>query len=189
MQINELLVILFLIFLACVYHGYRKGLVHIVVSVGIFVLTIVLVAMLAPFAAQTLKKNETVYQSIRKPVEKVLDENVELPSKLQEIMADGITWKTIDVVVYVSIFLVINIVLRILACSLELVTKIPGLHDMNQLAGVLLGAVEGLALIWLFFLIITAFASTEAGQWCFERIEGSQILSFLYIKNIFMTFI
>ena len=56
---------------------------------------------------------------------------------------------------------------------------IPEKHGKEQFSVLLLGLLG----IWLFFLVITAAASTASGQQCMQWIRDSAFLDFLYANN------
>lgn len=86
MDINWLLAGVAVIFIACCYHGYRCGLVKMLFSVATFLITVVLVRFLAPVGVQLLKTNDTIYNSIKAPVEKMLDEKIDGTIKTEEVL-------------------------------------------------------------------------------------------------------
>ena len=225
MEINWLLVSVLVILASCIYHGYKVGLMRMVFSVATFLVTIVLVRLLAPVGAQMLKSNETVYQAIRQPIEEILDENVDGTVRTEDVLrdvhvsgdvkesilqaaegigvseidvftpqvkgiaADCITLKVIDLIVYASLFIIINVVLRALCFLLDYFSKLPLIKDVNKIAGCGLGLMEGIIVVWVFFVLVTIFATTAWGGWCFERIADSSILSALYTYNLFLAFV
>ncbi len=67
---------------------------------------------------------------------------------------------------------------------LDIISRLPVLHQINTLAGVALGALEGLVILWIVFIVITMLGSTEFGQKCMVMISESKILSFLYDSNV-----
>lgn len=189
MQINELFILVILLLAGCIYHGYRKGLIHIGISIGVFLLTLLLTGMIAPVCAKALKQNEAFCEKIQRPIEEVLSENIEIAPQLTGIAAEGITWKTIDVVVYAILFLCLNVILRVIGEVANIVARIPGIVQLNRLAGSIFGIVEGISIVWSLFLVLTIFASTSAGHWCFVQITENEFLSFLYTRNIFFVFL
>ena len=86
MEINWLLVSVLVVIAACVYHGYRVGLVRMVYSVATFLVAAVLVKFLAPVGVQLLKNNDHVYETIRTPIERMLDEKVDGKIKTEEVL-------------------------------------------------------------------------------------------------------
>lgn len=225
MEINWLLVGVLLIIASCAYHGYRSGLVRILFSIATFIITIVIVKLLAPVGVQMIKSDKEIYDSFKAPIEKLLEEKVDgeirteevldsyqiAPSMkedilsaaesfgissidlytptVQHVIADCITLKAIDLLVYVLLFLLINVGLRAIGLLLNRFSKLPGIHGVNQLAGSIFGILEGIAFVWVFFIFVTLFSTTEWGSWCFQRIGDSTLLSILYAQNIFLVFV
>ena len=81
-------------------------------------------------------------------------------------------------------FLVAAVGIAVLCFVLDILSKLPVLHQINTLAGVALGALEGLVILWIVFIVITMLGSTAFGQSCMAMISESKILSFLYDSNI-----
>ena len=59
----------------------------------------------------------------------------------------------------------------------------------NLGAGVAVGALEGLVILWIVFIVITMLGSTGFGQNCLTMINESKILNFLYDSNILSKFL
>ena len=81
-------------------------------------------------------------------------------------------------------FLIASIGVAILCFMLDIISKLPVLHQINILAGAGAGALEGLVLVWIGFIIITMLGSTPFGQEALGLITGNELLSFLYDNNI-----
>lgn len=85
----------------------------------------------------------------------------------------------------ILLFIVVFIAIRLIIRWLDLIAKLPLLNGMNQIAGALLGGLQGLLIIWVFFLIVTACSATAWGNVVLSQIESSPWLLFLYKNNIF----
>ena len=59
------------------------------------------------------------------------------------------------------------------------------IRDRNKTAGLVLGFAEGVVLVWIFFLVITVCASTQAGGQLLKMTAQSSILS-LALIHIFV---
>lgn len=86
-------------------------------------------------------------------------------------------------------FIVAAAGIALLCFVLDLLSKLPVLHQINTIAGVAVGALEGLMILWIVFIIITMLGSTGFGQSCLTMINESKILSFLYDSNILSKFL
>ncbi len=85
---------------------------------------------------------------------------------------------------FVVLFILVYVALRLLAGALDLVAKLPVISGMNQLAGAVLGGLQGLFFLWLAFLLVTAFSTTAWAAAVISQIEASPWLSFLYRYNL-----
>jgi uncharacterized membrane protein required for colicin V production len=84
----------------------------------------------------------------------------------------------------VLLFALVYLAMRLIMRWLNLIAKLPIISGMNKIAGALLGAVQGLVFLWLFFLVLTAFSGTTWGIGFIRQIEASKWLSFLYNHNL-----
>lgn len=90
-----------------------------------------------------------------------------------------------NLIAFVILFIIAFIIIRVLMSWLNLFARLPIISGINQIAGAIMGALEGLAVIWLLSLVITIFSTTEWGRIIIAQIEISPWLSFLYRNNIF----
>ena len=86
-------------------------------------------------------------------------------------------------------FILAAVGMAVLCFVLDLLSKLPVLHQINTLAGGAIGALEGLVILWIVFIVITMLGSTEFGQDCLTMIGESKILSFLYDSNVLSKFL
>lgn len=106
---------------------------------------------------------------------------------------DYISNKIVDLVMsaasFVISFALITLALYLLATILNAIMKLPVLHSLNRMGGLVAGLAEGLLAVWVFFLVITLLCSTEFGKECMYRIGNGKVLSFLYNANPLMRFL
>lgn len=93
-----------------------------------------------------------------------------------------------DVIFHAFSFIVLFILVRfgifILVKWLDLVARLPIISGLNQLAGALLGGIQGLFYLWIGCLFLTAFSATAWASSVLMMIEESKWLSFLYHYNV-----
>lgn len=92
----------------------------------------------------------------------------------------------INALAYLIAFIAVWAAVKAVMAALNIITRLPVLHGVNKLAGGLLGAAEGVVLVWVLFLLVNIFCDGSFGQWFFEMISESKVLTFLYGKNIIM---
>ena len=95
----------------------------------------------------------------------------------------------INTFAFILTFIVIIALLWVISIALNLISKLPILNQINKTAGLLAGFVQGLLIVWIFFLIITVLGGTELGREGLKMIEENEMLSFLYNNNFFLGFI
>ncbi len=83
-------------------------------------------------------------------------------------------------VLFAAIWVLLHLFLRVL----DVFTRLPVIHGLNQIAGAVLGLAEALIIVWVAFLLIGAFAGTETGGKLLELIQQSAWLSVLYKGNL-----
>lgn len=91
----------------------------------------------------------------------------------------------VNAISFAIAFLVITFVLRTTIFTLDIIANLPIIKGINQYAGLLLGAGEGVVIVWVLFLIIMVMGNTKIGGQLTHYIEDSQFLSFLYNYNYF----
>ncbi len=83
------------------------------------------------------------------------------------------------------LFILVYIALRFLIHWLDLLARLPILHGMNQIAGAVLGGIQGLLMIWFFFWIIQICSEKSWTEMLLLQIKDSLWLTFLYENNLF----
>lgn len=104
-----------------------------------------------------------------------------LCGEIAKLVIQGIT--------YITIFIIVRTILKIVISGCDVVEKCPSIKDLNELAGAFLGGIGGLLVVWVGFLLLLALSSTQIGLQCYQDINKSQILSFLYNNNLLLKWI
>ncbi|MGL5436587.1 MAG: CvpA family protein [Lachnospiraceae bacterium] len=85
----------------------------------------------------------------------------------------------------VLLFIIVFIALQLLMRWLDLIARIPIIAGLNQIAGALLGGIQGLLILWFCCLVVSVCSGTTWASAVIEQINQSVWLSFLYRNNIF----
>ncbi len=105
---------------------------------------------------------------------------------VSDYLAEYMAGLILNILTFVVTLAVVNLVLRMTVLTLDNLAKLPVLNSINKAFGMVLGAAQGLLVVWVAFLVITAFGNTDAGRKLLEMIHESPILDFLYNINIFL---
>ncbi|MBE5925915.1 MAG: CvpA family protein [Lachnospiraceae bacterium] len=92
----------------------------------------------------------------------------------------------VNTISFIILFILISIAIRIILSVADVIAKLPLVKEVNKLAGVAVGLAEGLIVVWIFFIVVTALTSTEFGQIVMEQVKNNQILSFIYDNNLLL---
>lgn len=91
----------------------------------------------------------------------------------------------INLVGSIVLFAAVFFFIRFFVIWLDLIARLPILSGINQIAGAVLGGMEGLVILWIAGLVITACSGMDWAQMVLAQIESSSWLSFIYKNNIF----
>ena len=134
-------------------------------------------------------------------------ENLPLPEQLKDILLDYnneegykglgvssfpdylinfVATSVLNVVAYLVSIVVVQLLLWGIITLLNLMAHIPVIRVINRFAGMLLGLVQALLLLWVFFLILSLCSATAIGAQLIRLVEQSTFLSWLYDSNLFL---
>lgn len=115
--------------------------------------------------------------------------NVLNVSTFSDYVTGYITCLIINAISYIIVFILVLILVRVIANLLDLISRLPVLNSLNKLGGAIAGALKSLIIVWIFFVLITAFSGSDFGHNIFKMINDSTLLSFLYNNNVSMNIV
>lgn len=192
--------------------GYKKGMVKIVLSMIAMAVTYILAGALTIPVSIALKTATPVYTTIEESVEKMVKEakiddtklditaieKLNLPSQIEEKLIDGAEKVTsgfndylvssisnfiLKALTFFILFIVIYIILSIVIKIFDFVSKLPLINTVNKAGGLAVGAAQGLIIVWIGCLVITAFGDKAWAQEAFRQINDNKLLTFIYENN------
>ncbi len=104
----------------------------------------------------------------------------------REYIGAYLTRLIINAVTFVISFIIVWTALRIVIAALDLIAKLPVLKELNRLAGLGLGALTGVLIVWVGFVAVTIFCNGEFGQMLLTMIAENPFLSLLYNTNLIL---
>ncbi len=110
-------------------------------------------------------------------------------NEVKKQITDKLTEMIISAIAFLGVFVAISIALIIIVSLLDIISKLPGINMINKWGGLLVGACKGILLVWILFILITAFASTDLGGKLFTEINSNPVTSYVYNHNYLMKFI
>lgn len=192
--------------------GYSKGMVRIVLSMIAMTATYILAAALTIPVSMAIKSATPIYSGIEESVDKMVEdanigevkvdvtviEKLDLPLQIEEKLVEGAEKVTtgfndylvksisnliLKALTFFILFIVIYIILSIVIGIFDFVSKLPLLNTVNKAAGLAVGAAQGLLIVWIGCLVITAFGDKTWAQEAFRQINSNALLTFIYENN------
>lgn len=188
------------------WRGYQVGIVKMVLYIVTLILTIILAGALLRPVSLLIKNNTSLYQNIEHSVAEVIGEyeiidadslkSLPFPEYMIENITSGSTEslrnmaaavvadQIFNAIIYICLDIIVYIVIRIIMGTFNVVTKLPVIKEINRLAGLVVGILEGILLLWLFCLVLQACGSESWAQQIFVQINNSAFLSWIYNNNL-----
>lgn len=146
--------------------------------------------------------NEMVMQSESDNMDSLMDE-LDLPESMKKYIVENdtvmhtgeglvaeaagrITGCIFDALMFLLTFLAAIIVVKLIFAAINIVTYLPIIHGINKTAGLLVGIMEGLIFVWIFFIVMSLMGNSEFAADMYRQINESPVLAFLYNNNIIM---
>ena len=189
--------------LLSVFLGYKKGFIKLSVSLVALVVAIIATCVLTipitNFLVKSTQIDDTIKSGIIKEVNNIIGENnsegisLELIEKakngLLEDYAQDISIQILRVGVGIVLFLGVRIGLIFVTAIAELVAKIPGIKQINEIGGVLYGLLRALILIYAILLIVGLVQNMNPTSSIENIMNDTYVTKWLYNNNPISSFV
>ena len=91
-----------------------------------------------------------------------------------------------NILAYAVTLLAVWLIIRIVLGALSVFSRLPIIGAADHLLGLVLGLIQGVLIIWLLFLVLSLFSTSEIGAGLMREVNASPFLSFLYNSNPFL---
>ncbi len=91
-----------------------------------------------------------------------------------------------NILAFVVAMLISWVIIRIILGSLAIFSRLPIVGTSDRILGGCLGLVQGVLIVWALFLVLSMFATSEAGAVLMAEINRTPFLSSLYNMNPFL---
>lgn len=181
--------------------GYKKGLVELGTKLFAGIIAIVLMLILYKPVSNLIINNTQIDDRIESTViekmSKKIDENVDVSSnKYIQNVTDGVTTEIkettlpeyansistniVYIITSILLFVVIKIALMFVTALADLVTKIPGIKQCNEIGGFVYGVVRGVLIVCICVLIMGVVVKMNGNVALSEAIDGSIVTQKMY---------
>ena len=119
-------------------------------------------------------------ESMLKELEKIKDSTSnaaeETTTKIKKATVEIISGLIIKGIAMIIVMIGSMIIIAILRVIINLIGRLPIIHGASKILGGILGALEGLVLIWIVLFMIECFSATSQGTTLMKEVEDSRYL-------------
>ncbi len=128
--------------------------------------------------------NEMLIENNNSVVYELLD-----AKSINEYICGYIANIIINIGVTIILMILMAIVVKTIVKSLDIISKLPVIHQLNYLGGGIIGLISGVLIIWLVFMASMLLIADESYAELLKGIDGSILGKILYDNNIFKNLI
>ncbi|PKM49468.1 MAG: hypothetical protein CVV02_16125 [Firmicutes bacterium HGW-Firmicutes-7] len=110
-------------------------------------------------------------------------------TKLEEYIGGTIATIALNALAFLLVVILTVIILKVVSHALDIVSKLPVIHQLNKIGGLLIGCVQGIVFVWLVCIALSFIVSQQADDKLFLLIERSPLVKYFYNNNLLVTFI
>ncbi len=108
---------------------------------------------------------------------------------VSDLIIRAVTEWVCAAIIFILLFLIMKIIFSVVIKATDLINKVPLIGNVNQLAGLLVGAVYGIVVVWIALVIIHMFGNTQWAQWILTSVNGNPVAEFIYNSNMILNLI
>lgn len=149
----------------CAWKGKKAGFVKSIFSICSVMLSLVGAVLIGPIIKAFLWNNQVVMMTFQNGNEQI-------------------TSIILNAISFVLAYVIARIIVFIVCLAMDIVAKLPILHQVNEIAGFLIGTVEGLINVWIIFIILNIFYDTSWGSIVLAMVHENSFLFALYENNM-----
>ena len=191
-------------------YGHYRGLLRQCVSLGALILTIITVKIATPYVADFIIEVSgweppAEDAGVLPAAQRMAIEKMKLPQSVKNVLLENnnsefykllgvdrfeeyistcLADMLINTVGSVLVFAVSYVAIHLVIRWLDLLSRLPILCGLNQMAGGVVGLAEGFLILWIAGFVLSFFTETPVGQMLEEQINKSIWLSLIYRYNL-----
>lgn len=104
-------------------------------------------------------------------------------TRIEEYIGGTIATIVINTLVFLLVFILCILIVKIISYSLDIISKLPVLHQLNKAGGFIAGLVQGIILVWIACIGISIFISLRPNENLLALMENSLIIKIFYNQN------
>ena len=107
-------------------------------------------------------------------------------STFQDYLIGFIATGILNVAAFLASVLIVHLLLWLSISALSILANLPVIRVVDRVAGLALGLLQAMLVLWLAFLILSLVSGTGIGMQLMKMVESSTWLNWLYQSNLFL---
>lgn len=133
---------------------------------------------------------ESVREYLHNASQEYIDNKLDAAQKsFADYVHEKLTNLIISCIAFIVTFIAAIIAVTLVFKLMDLISKLPGLKEVNKFSGLLVGLAEGIIIVWIACGLIPLISSTDFGKTIIEDIYENKVMTFLYENNFISTVI
>ena len=184
------------IILLSAFLAYRKGLITLAIQLVAVIIAIVLTLLLYKPVSNVIINvtgiDEFIQNAILEEANDIMTNEEEGANQVVETIQNNMlpeTARTISIniiegAVILILYIVIRIILKFVTALANLVAKLPILNQLNQLGGIIYGALRGILIVYILLLLVNLSGEIEPQNQVYAMVQESYIGKMMNENNI-----
>lgn len=186
--------IVFLILFLFIWLGYKSGFIKTLFDTFSYIISIILGVKIYPFVSEVLKKS-FVYEYVNNIIGRNINNSLSEFSLISKLLSSGydksinsLSEIILSIISFIAVIIISKILLSLISRCISFVSKIPVISFFNRILGAVLGAIKGVLILYLAFLLIFIIP-VKYTENVVKNINTSKIAYKFYNENIILDLI
>ncbi len=163
------------------YIGAKRGFIRTLMGLSSTLLSLI-ISMLLYRPVSIFLSTSPLKDTVRTYIEKFVSEKGnDLSVFLLQNSIEAASQIVIDAISFAAVIILAKIIIGVVGRALNVISKLPVIHQANSLLGLIIGVVSGIIICYIALGVIGAAAEHSQIS---KAIENSMIVSYFYENNI-----
>lgn len=181
----------FILFMA--WHGYKKGFMTMLLSLGSVVVTLIVDYLLLAFCMEKISEIPVIDAALDRISWQIVMAASGINSEDFQaegyLLSDNAQNLVKEIIIFIVIFIIMQIVLRTLMAAVRKMKNFRFIDWVDSVLGAVFGIAEGVIFVWIFMLLLSLWSGSAFGAEIYRQIFRNELLRFLFFLNPVSTFL
>lgn len=109
-----------------------------------------------------------------------------LAENFSEYLSKYLSYTIINGICFLISVVIATIIMYMILYAVDILTALPVIGTLNHMGGLVIGCIQGILWVWIFFLVVSIMGNTSAGIYLQGEIGSDAILTWVYDHNLLL---